>query len=153
MRCTINTAYMTDSSMLSCSGAAQSDEEAGRVCEALAHAGIVLKIGDNIFLRPQDVIEMVMRVSHIFFHIIGLYTQLSHYVKSWHTLTLLVSVTFISPFLLRTSSRWSSGWVITKSLPFMISMKQLLALPGMLETVHSVLLSMCGLWTFAMYAR
>ena len=48
-----------------CSGAAQSDEEAGRVCEALAHAGIVLRFGDCVFLRPQDVVEIMMRVSHV----------------------------------------------------------------------------------------
>ena len=48
-----------------CSGAAQSDEEAGRVCEALAHAGIVLRFGDCIFLRPQDVVEIMMRVGHL----------------------------------------------------------------------------------------
>ena len=46
------------------SGAAQTDEEAGRVCEALAHAGIVLRFGDCVFLRPQDVVEIMMRVSH-----------------------------------------------------------------------------------------
>ena len=49
-----------------CSGAAQSDEEARRVCEALAHAGIVLRFGDCVFLRPQDVVEIMMRVSHLF---------------------------------------------------------------------------------------
>ena len=49
---------------LPCSGAAQSDEEAVRVCEALAHAGIVLRFGDCVFLRPQDVVEIMMRVNH-----------------------------------------------------------------------------------------
>ena len=48
-----------------CSGAAQTDEEAGRVCEALAHAGIVLRFGDCIFLRPQDVVEIMMRVGDL----------------------------------------------------------------------------------------
>lgn len=45
-----------------CSGAAQSDEEAERVCEALKNAGIVLRVGSVVYLRPQEVVEMVMRV-------------------------------------------------------------------------------------------
>ena len=47
----------------SCSGAAQSDAEAERICEALRAAGIVLKVGDLVYLRPQEVTAMVMRVS------------------------------------------------------------------------------------------
>lgn len=35
------------------------------MCEALAHAGIVLRFGDCVFLRPQDVVEIMMRVSHL----------------------------------------------------------------------------------------
>jgi hypothetical protein len=48
---------------LPCSGAAKSNEEAERICEALRHAGIVLRVGDMIYLRPQDVVEIIMRVS------------------------------------------------------------------------------------------
>lgn len=45
-----------------CSGAAHSDTEAERICEALRAAGIVLKVGDLVYLRPQEVTAMVMRV-------------------------------------------------------------------------------------------
>ncbi|BDA47814.1 Calcium uniporter protein 6, mitochondrial [Coccomyxa sp. Obi] len=43
------------------SGAAHSDSEAERICEALRAAGIVLKVGDLVYLRPQEVTAMVMR--------------------------------------------------------------------------------------------
>ena len=45
-----------------CSGAAHSEAEAERICEALRAAGIVLKVGDLIYLRPQEVTAMIMRV-------------------------------------------------------------------------------------------
>ena len=49
--------------MVTCSGAAKSDEEAERVCEALKNAGIVLRVGDMVYLKPEEVVEIILRVS------------------------------------------------------------------------------------------
>ena len=52
-----------DPAMVTCSGAAKSDEEAERVCEALKNAGIVLRVGDMVYLKPEEVVEIILRVS------------------------------------------------------------------------------------------
>jgi DnaJ-class molecular chaperone len=49
-----------------CSGAAATEQEAERICEALRAAGVVLRVRDMVFLRPQEVTEMVMRVRCLF---------------------------------------------------------------------------------------
>ena len=64
--------------VVTCSGAAKSDEEAERVCEALKNAGIVLRVGDTVYLKPEEVVEIILRVSSpLFFHILrSSWTQL-----------------------------------------------------------------------------
>ncbi|EIE18201.1 DUF607-domain-containing protein [Coccomyxa subellipsoidea C-169] len=57
----LRTSYPELLQMCKDSGAAQSDAEAERICEALRAAGIVLKVGDLVYLRPQEVTAMVMR--------------------------------------------------------------------------------------------
>ena len=52
-----------DPAIVTCSGAAKSDEEAERVCEALKNAGIVLRVGDMVYLKPEEVVEIILRVS------------------------------------------------------------------------------------------
>ena len=41
---------------------AQSAEDAERICEALRSAGVVLRVGNVVYLRPQEVTEMILRV-------------------------------------------------------------------------------------------
>lgn len=119
------------------------------MCEALAHAGIVLKIGDNVFLRPQDVIEMVMRVSHTLFHMTGLlhpgispcavFTN-PNSLGNYHSCICISSQDLIKMVI---------EVVYANIPPFMISLKQLsaMALQGMLGMVHLIVLCACGLQT------
>ena len=45
-----------------CSGAAKSQEEAERICEALRTAGVVLRAYDVVYLKPDDITETILRV-------------------------------------------------------------------------------------------
>ena len=45
-----------------CSGAASSEQDAARICGVLADAGIVLRFGDLIYLRPMEIAEYVVQV-------------------------------------------------------------------------------------------
>lgn len=44
------------------SGAADSPEAAGRLCEALRAAGVVVRVGGTVFLRPDEVAETILKV-------------------------------------------------------------------------------------------
>ena len=46
---------------LACSGAAKSAEEAEHVCEALCRSGVVLCANNVVYLKPQEVAEIIMR--------------------------------------------------------------------------------------------
>ena len=35
------------------------------MCEALKNAGIVLRVGDMVYLRPEEVVEIILRVSSL----------------------------------------------------------------------------------------
>ncbi len=47
------------------SGAAASDKEAERACEALRNSGVILRVNNLVYLRPQEVTEMIMRVGNM----------------------------------------------------------------------------------------
>ena len=36
------------------------------MCEALKNAGIVLRVGDMVYLKPEEVVEIILRVSFPF---------------------------------------------------------------------------------------
>jgi hypothetical protein len=44
------------------SGAADTEEEAHARADALVHAGVVLRFNGIVYLRPQEVSELVYRV-------------------------------------------------------------------------------------------
>lgn len=46
-----------------CSGAADTEEEAHARADALVHAGVVLRFNGIVYLKPQEVSELVYRVS------------------------------------------------------------------------------------------
>ena len=48
--------------LLTASGAAGSPEEAGHLCEALRAAGVVVRVGSIVFLRPDEVAETILKV-------------------------------------------------------------------------------------------
>ena len=48
--------------LLTASGAAGSPEEAGHLCEALRAAGVVVRVGGIVFLRPDEVAETILKV-------------------------------------------------------------------------------------------
>ena len=43
------------------SGAAGSPEDAGHLCEALRAAGVVIRVGGTVYLRPDEVAEIVLK--------------------------------------------------------------------------------------------
>ena len=43
------------------SGAAGSPEAASRLCEALRAAGVVVRVGGTVFLRPDEVAETILK--------------------------------------------------------------------------------------------
>ncbi len=43
------------------SGAAGSPEAAGRLCEALRAAGVIVRVGGTVFLRPDEVAETILK--------------------------------------------------------------------------------------------
>jgi hypothetical protein len=47
-----------------CSGAADTEEEAHARADALVHAGVVLRFNGIVYLKPQEVSELVYRVSN-----------------------------------------------------------------------------------------
>ncbi len=73
-----------------CSGAAQSENEAEHICEALRAAGIVLKVGDLVYLRPQEVTAMVMRVRLACCVAVGPRTEFSYAIEEPVPYTVMV---------------------------------------------------------------
>ena len=48
--------------LVMCSGAAKSQEEAERICEALRTAGVVLRAYDIVYLKPEEITDTILRV-------------------------------------------------------------------------------------------
>ena len=47
-----------------CRGAATDEREAQELGKALCATGVVLRFRNNVFLRPEEVMQSVLRVSH-----------------------------------------------------------------------------------------
>lgn len=55
-----------------CSGAASSEEDAVRICTALAESGIVLQFAGLVYLRPMEIAEYIVQARLVMWHMLCL---------------------------------------------------------------------------------